>query len=545
MKRRLALSFSIAAAVAAFLVPAASASAATSPVKVTDLSPSVTTSRPASAGQFHAVAVNPNTGAQIAFYSANLGPGAYLATQRFDANGPVGSENVICDSAGGVCTDQTYWQYSVAYNPATKGWIAVYHDQQGDRIVGQLLNPDGSASGTPFTTVDGIEGPSYAGAKVVWNSASKKFLVTTTSLYDSLLRGRFVTGNGAASGSSFDILTGLSSGNPCPMDTAYSTQSNRFLAVAGGGCSPDSANRPIVQFLSGAGALQGSSRFMGSGTYGSYSASIAYNSKLDEFGVVWVNSIDSDTDNITLQRIDASNGSDVGSPIEISPPEGMLSGGSRVRVSYSPKSGNYFLSAYLEAGTSSNDEGAHSFQVSGVGETVTGSLVKLNEGLTNNASRPQNAYNPVSARFLTTYAASECEAIPMSATRSTRGPACTDVYNLYSLGAGTSGGGGSKKPTVKKAGTPGGTSARVKLGCGGSGKCTIKLTGKLKGGSGKIVAQTVEVKAGKKSKVKVRYSQALIDELAANGGGKIKLTARQVGGGSSTILLTVPNPVTG
>jgi hypothetical protein len=543
MKRRLALSLSIAATVAAVLVPAASASAATSPAKVTDFSPSVTSGSQA-AGQFHAVAVNPKTGAQIAFYSANW-PGAYLATQRFDANGPVGSENVICDSAGGVCTNQNFWQYSIAYNPATKGWIAVYHDQQGDRIVGQLLNPDGSASGSPFTTVDGIEGPSYAGAKVVWNSSSKKFLVTATSYNDSLLRGRFVTGNGAASGSSFDILTGLSSDDYCPMDTAYSTQSNKFLAVVGGGCSTDSANRPIVQFLSGAGALQGSSRFMGSGTYRSYSASIAYNSKLDEFGVVWVNSIDSDTDNITLQRIDASDGSDVGSPIEISPPEGMLSGGSRVRVSYSQKSGNYFLSAYLKAGTSSNDEGWHSFQISGVGATVTGSLVKLNEGLLTNSlgSRPQNAYNPLSARFLTTYVASECEAILVSATRSTRGGGCTDVFNLYSYGAYSPK--SSSKPTVKKAGTPGGTSARVKLGCGGSGKCTIKLTGKLKGGSGKIVAQTVKVKAGKKSKVKVRYSQALIDELAANGGGKIKLTARQVGGKSSTILLTVPNPVTG
>jgi hypothetical protein len=157
--------------------------------------------------------------------------------------------------------------------------------------------------------------------------------------------------------------------------------------------------------------------------------------------------------------------------------------------------------------------------------------------------RPQTLYNPVTRRFVNTKIAAECVPTPLSTTRSTRGGSCTAYFNLYSNGGPVAPSG--SKPIAKKAGTPGGTSAKVKLGCGGSGKCTIKLTGKLKGGSGKIVAQTVKVKAGKKSKVKVRYSQALIDELAANGGGKIKLTARQVGGKSSTILLTVPNPVTG
>ena len=103
----------------------------------------------------------------------------------------------------------------------------------------------------------------------------------------------------------------------------------------------------------------------------------------------------------------------------------------------------------------------------------------------------------------------------------------------------------ASKPSLAKKGTAGGTSARVKLGCGGSGKCKIELSGKLKGGSGKVVAQTVKVKAGKKATVEVRYTQTLIDELNSRGGGKIKLTAKQVGGKSSSIVLVVPSSVTG
>lgn len=83
------------------------------------------------------------------------------------------------------------------------------------------------------------------------------------------------------------------------------------------------------------------------------------------------------------------------------------------------------------------------------------------------------------------------------------------------------------------------------MGCGGIDKCTVKVTGRLKGGSGTIVPKTVKVGAGKKVTVKVRYSQKLIAQLNARGGGKIRLTVREVGGKSRTITLVVPSSVTG
>ena len=537
MKRRLAVALFSAFAIAAFAAPAAQAASVGPATQITDFSPGRSNSD--AAGNYHAVAVNPKTGAQIAFYRAYDGSDTYLGAQVFTAVGPVGSEHVV---ATGNAYAQNFWQYGIAYNPTTGGWLAAYPDDEGDEIIGQLLKADGSNSGSPFT-IGTIASPGYAGLKINWNSQSKKFLVTYTSYYDTVMNARFVTGNGAVSGSQSTAISGLEA-DYCPMDTAYSTKSNTFLALASGGCSPYPGDRPLVRSLSGSGSPKGSARYLGDAAWsGNYAASVAYNAKRDEFGVMWYSRpVNPGNYYLYLQRIKASNGANIGAPIEITPPEGMAADGYRVWASASP-SGQYYLTASLVPGTSSYEAGWYSFKVSGTGETVADSLEEIGNGVSN-VNRPQNLYNPVTGQFLSTFVASECVPGVLSTTRSTRGQACTDTFNLYFNGVPGSPSGG--KPTVKKVGTPGGTSAKIKLGCGGSGKCKIKLSGKLVGGSGKVVPKTVKVEAeGEKSKVKVTYSQELIDELASNGGGRIKLKAKQVGGKSKTIVLTVPASVTG
>ncbi len=547
-------------AIASFALPAAQAATVGPATQITDFTPARTEER--EAGKKHSDAVNPKTGAQIAFYYAvgTGGTAPYLATQRFTADGPVGSENVVVTGS-----DYAFscYQNSIAYNPTTGGWFVAYPYRDGNQIIGQLLDADGSNSGASFT-VGSINRPDCSGLAINWNSNSKKFLVTFASENADDVKARFVSGNGTPLGSTFTALEN-SPASYCPMDTAYSGKSNTFLASVGGECVEDDANRPLVQFLSGSGDRVGSGRYLGdaAGEY-SYAPSIAYNAKLDEFGVVWQERTSSFPSpysaKINLQRIKASNGENVGAPVEIAIPENdadLVGGGNRSRVAASP-SGQYYISAQL---TPSSDRGAarwYSFKFSGIGNTVADSLEDIGNGV-NAATRAQTLYNPVTGQFLSTFEAYECVPVFVSTSRSTRGGACSRTYNLYANGSPgnppTPGGG----PSLNKAVTPGATSLQVEVGCAGSGSCRVQLGGKLVGGSDsdKLQGKTVKIgsagtsgtgttaRAKASRTVTLAYTNALIRQLAADGGGKIRVKAKQVGGGSRTITVTVPASVTG
>lgn len=49
------------------------------------------------------------------------------------------------------------------------------------------------------------------------------------------------------------------------------------------------------------------------------------------------------------------------------------------------------------------------------------------------------------------------------------------------------------KPSVKPPGRAGANSLRLNIRCAGSSACTVKITGKLKGGSGRVKPKTVKV----------------------------------------------------
>ena len=103
------------------------------------------------------------------------------------------------------------------------------------------------------------------------------------------------------------------------------------------------------------------------------------------------------------------------------------------------------------------------------------------------------------------------------------------------------------KPSVKPPGRAGANSMRLNIRCAGSSACTVKITGKLKGGKGTVEPKTIKVKAGKKATVKVAYTPTLTSELKRKGGGRIVLKAKQVGGATRTLTVKValPKPVTG
>ncbi len=103
------------------------------------------------------------------------------------------------------------------------------------------------------------------------------------------------------------------------------------------------------------------------------------------------------------------------------------------------------------------------------------------------------------------------------------------------------------KPPLKKKGVAGPTSLRVQIGCkpGTTGKCRIRLSGKLRGGSGNLEGKTVTVKAGKRKVVTLPYTPELASEIASRTGNKVRVTAQQVGGGKNSILVRVPDSVTG
>ena len=542
MNRRLSVAIFSALAIAAFAVPAAQAATVGLATQITDFSPART--EEGGAGKYHSDAVNPKTGAQIAFYFGNDGSDNYLATQRFTADGPVGSENVVV--TGGNYATSCY-QKSIAYNPTTGGWFVAYPDNNGNQIIGQLLDADGSNSGASFT-VGSINRPDCSGLKINWNSNSKKFLVTFASENADDVKARFVSGNGTALGSTFTALENSPS-SYCPMDTAYSSKSNTFLTSVGGECLAAPAQGPLIQFLSGTGARVGSARYVGNAAWDySYAPAIAYNAKLDEFGVIWQRRISTfpvAQAEIYLQRIEASSGANVGGPVQIEPPtssDDLVGAGNRIRVAVSP-SGQYYISAHMipDASTDGNDGSWYSFKFSGTGNTVADSLEDISNGVIYPV-RVQNLYNPVTGQFLSTFVASAESG---------------NDFNLYLNGGPGSPSGG--KPTLKKVGTPGGTSLSVRVGRAGGGSCKVQLGGKLVGGSAsdKLVGKTVEIgsagaagtgshtRAKASRTVTLAYTGALIRQLAADGGGKIRVKARQVGGKSKMITVTVPASVTG
>jgi hypothetical protein len=88
------------------------------------------------------------------------------------------------------------------------------------------------------------------------------------------------------------------------------------------------------------------------------------------------------------------------------------------------------------------------------------------------------------------------------------------------------------KPTISRFGKPTRRSLKVRIGCGDSAACSLRLTGKKVGGSARVVAKTVAVGAGQKPVVLLTYTAALRRALVK--GGRVSITASDTATGQAS-----------
>ncbi|MFM9043929.1 MAG: hypothetical protein ACKOPI_07345, partial [bacterium] len=108
------------------------------------------------------------------------------------------------------------------------------------------------------------------------------------------------------------------------------------------------------------------------------------------------------------------------------------------------------------------------------------------------------------------------------------------------------------QPTIAKQGKAGAKSLKVRVNCLGGEACTIVVTGKLKGGKGRLKMRVIEVPEGETQGILVtmKYTKKLARELAEKGGKQIiRVTATRLYGASRSVDVPYqgpePKPVTG
>jgi hypothetical protein len=525
--------FAAVLAIAALAVPA---SASADPFQLTNWSPP----RPAPdyyAGTYHASATNPKNGRILAFGYNYDGSNPSYFSAVFKSNGsPVGGVNTWDPNAD---PGQTY---GAAYNPVTGGWVVSYIGQSEDSAMAQFLNADGTLDGAPIELSTTPVTVCCQTTAIAYQSKSKRFLFAWTDYVSSGKPvGRFVSASGTVQGSNdFDLMSApddLQWNDYHSLAIDYSPKQDKFGLIVRtypiGGGNP----RPWFQLLGKNGAPSGNQRMLSSnGDQAAGNPDIAYNAARDEFGVVWTDSDETDKPRM-LQRINASNGASVGSPTAQdsipATPGSSTPFGVRTKIVAHPSADQYYLTTIggWDDG-SSYTRAITGWKADGDGTQNTASLRWLMAPPTyTEVVRPQVTFSPADCSYLVTV------------TGSADGNAS---WNLYANKIeAQSPCGSASKPFLKAKGNGGTDSLKVKVGCSGSGSCRIRLTGKLKGGSGKLVKRTVKVKAGKKSTVVLDYSDSLRQQLASRGGGKIRVTAKEIGGSSSSATVHVPQSVTG
>jgi len=477
------------------------------------------------------IASNPVNGQNLYAYigSSDGGTTHYYGAQVTNGSGPVGPETVLVSSASG-CAYSSSMQMASAHNPVSGGWIVAYREACGEdhHWRAQRLNADGSLSGSPILLGAPItDSDSGVQIDVEWNPNAKNFLFAwhnynSNSYSVPNFIGRIVEADGTVTGSEIDLMPSLTDYNGYgPLSLSYSPKSDHYLLAA------LIDGELEIQLLDGNGQPIGDYVPLPDADY---APSVAYNAVRDEFAVATEISSGGSYP-VHIQRIDASDGSLIGA-WETPAPSGIEPYGYRPRIVASPCADEYFVSATGD----DNDEngGQYGYRVAGDLSTSLGSLHYLSSGQSSYAYRVNSTYNQKTNQYWTGWtgasAGGDWDIYASPVTAGTQRATCASAKS---------------KPKLKKRGTAGATSLRVEVGCGkGTAPCRIRLSGKLKGGSGKLRAKTV--KLGSKSKtVKLDYTDPLISEIARNGGGRIKVKAKEIGGGTRTIVVTVPASVTG
>ena len=523
------------AVIAAFLAVPAAASAA--PVNLTEWSPA----RPNEdiAGKWQSIAVNPTNGNQLVTFYQNDGTQRYSAGVWTPSGATVGS---LVDLATGSETS-SYSTPVGAYNPKTGGWLVVYYDWDANEYKAQLLSANGSLSGSA-QIISAQPGTSCcSNPDIAWDSAKQQFFVVWSDYGSSGLDGqpqaRFVNPTtGAPVGSApIDLVTNASDfvwDDYHSIQVAYSSKQDGFGIMFRGDLQAGGGDwRPYFLRLDSNGQPIGTPQVISSGLDQEITnGSITYSKASDRYAVAWAD-YSENAEPVLVQLFSAATGNAVGSPVVQPLPATAESNRYRIHIAADEYGTGYTVVSITQDSSLSSTSKAFTLWLDSSAQPV-GTPGWLTDDLAY-SMRPQVAFDRHSGCFRATFI----------------GETAPGALDIYSAEFGTSGLEGCSKPpsgakpSLKKAGAAGATSLRVKVGCGGASACRIKLSGKLKGGSGKLDGKTVKVKAGKKKTVTLAYSSELISELSGRSGSKIKVTAKQVGGKSRTITIAVPDSVTG
>lgn len=275
---------------------------------------------------------------------------------------------------------------TVAFNPTTNQFLVVYgRAVSGQTVTGQIVNSDGSLSGTYFPIFGSGRFPAVA-----FNPNNNQFLVVEYGFTEFIegVMGQLINADGTLNGTQFMISAGRTNssttvGNP---GIAFNPLANQFLVVWEGFITSRIDIRG--QFVNADGTLGGSNFAISSTVGGILNPNVAFNTTSNQFLVVWEGRKDN-VPNIFGQLINADGSLDGGQfPIS-------TVSGSKADVAFNPTA-NQFLVVW------SGFSFPFSSGISGQLVNADGTLNSSNFPIftSTGAGRPAIGFIPLSNRFL-------------------------------------------------------------------------------------------------------------------------------------------------
>jgi hypothetical protein len=188
------------------------------------------------------------------------------------------------------------WQRSPkpAHNPDTNQYLVVWEEWRNatDDIYGQLVNANGALSGTEFVVSSAAQDQSNP--DLVYNTASDQFLVVFDDdrlvVGDYDIYGKFINGNGSLAGADFPISE--SADNQLLPVIAYNTRDDQFLVVWRDSRNPATSDDIYARMMNGDGSMAGPEFAVSTASADQTAPEVAYDSFSNQFLVVWQHSVD-------------------------------------------------------------------------------------------------------------------------------------------------------------------------------------------------------------------------------------------------------------
>ncbi|MBI5631875.1 MAG: carboxypeptidase regulatory-like domain-containing protein [Nitrospirae bacterium] len=178
--------------------------------------------------------------------------------QLVDSNGTLsGGEIVVSTAAFGQLNP------AVVYNSSTNQYLIVWYDSRNPAnydIYGQLINSNGSLSGANFVVSSAANGQLWPSA--AYNSSTGQFLVAWTDDRSGLtydIYGQVINANGTLSGNNFPVS--IAANDQREPSVAYNSKTDQYLVVWRDNRSGTSWDI-YGQYLTGAGAMSGGDFFI-------------------------------------------------------------------------------------------------------------------------------------------------------------------------------------------------------------------------------------------------------------------------------------------